>query len=158
MGRVINSVKRHIRRVLAANTRFNNYVIATFGDPYRRHVKRTTNAGVVASFLNRLNTTGGGDCPEFALSGAIDAAAVADRNSVMMLFTDASAKDAHRGGQLAAKLKEKSIRFFAVASGNLCNRGSGHFSSLARSSGGHMASLRSRHFGKVSTTCSSNVS
>uniref|UniRef100_A0A1I8JDN1 VWFA domain-containing protein n=1 Tax=Macrostomum lignano TaxID=282301 RepID=A0A1I8JDN1_9PLAT len=148
MGSVINSVKSNIRRILSANTRFSNYVVATFGDPYVRRVIKTRSITAVRNFLKRLSARGGGDCPEYAMSGALDAAKSADSNSVMLLFTDASAKDKRRVGQVSSLAKRKRIRVFTVESGNMCGKAP-EFKQLARKSFGEVSRLRSGTFNKT---------
>uniref|UniRef100_A0A1I8J6D2 VWFA domain-containing protein n=1 Tax=Macrostomum lignano TaxID=282301 RepID=A0A1I8J6D2_9PLAT len=148
MGSVINSVKSNIRRILSANTRFSNYVVATFGDPYVRRVIKTRSITAVRNFLKRLSARGGGDCPEYAMSGALDAAKSADSNSVMLLFTDASAKDKRRVGQVSSLAKRKRIRVFTVESGNMCGKAP-EFKQLARKSFGEVSRLRSGTFNKL---------
>uniref|UniRef100_A0A1I8F2K1 VWFA domain-containing protein n=1 Tax=Macrostomum lignano TaxID=282301 RepID=A0A1I8F2K1_9PLAT len=141
MGRVITAVRNHIQSIIRANKRFNNYVIATYGDPYRRNVLKTRNAHQALAFLRRVRPHGGGDCPEMALQGVRDAAAAADRNSVLFLFTDASAKDAHLQSSVASLLSSKNIRFFTVASGNLCGRPGNVYKSLATRTRGRFSKL-----------------
>jgi hypothetical protein len=141
MGSVISSVRSHITQIMNSNRRFRNYVIATYGDPYRRNVRKTTSKASVSSFIRGLRAYGGGDCPEFALSGVRDAAASADSNSILFLFTDASAKDASLRNSVASQLKSKNIRFYAIVSGNLCRRSGSEYYAIASATGGKVAKM-----------------
>uniref|UniRef100_A0A1I8J083 WSC domain-containing protein n=1 Tax=Macrostomum lignano TaxID=282301 RepID=A0A1I8J083_9PLAT len=149
MGRVIKSVKNNIRKIIAANKRFDDFVVATFGDPYKKKLMKTTSASKIYRFLNKLKARGGGDCPEFAMSGALDAAEAAEPNSVMILFTDASAKDRRKMGAVEAKLKAKRIRFFTVASGRQCGTNGKNFAKLAKVTYGQFSRLHSKVSNKV---------
>lgn len=148
MSRVINSVRNNINSILSANTRFRNYVVASFGDPYVRRVTKTRSIPSVRSFLRNLRARGGGDCPEYAMSGALDAAKMADSNSVMLIFTDASAKDKRKWHQVSSVARSKRIRVYTVESGRMCG-GASEFRSLGSATYGAVSKLRSESFHKV---------
>ncbi|PAA70473.1 hypothetical protein BOX15_Mlig000253g1 [Macrostomum lignano] len=148
MSSVYKSVRRSISRILSANRRFQNFVVSSYGDPYKRHVIRTKSISRVQRFLNGLKIRGGGDCPEYSMSAVIDAAKLADKDSVLLLFTDASAKDRSLTSSAAKLLKSKRIRFIAIGSGRLCGRGA-EYDVLAKNTGGLVAKLNRRVSDKV---------
>uniref|UniRef100_A0A1I8JDU5 WSC domain-containing protein n=2 Tax=Macrostomum lignano TaxID=282301 RepID=A0A1I8JDU5_9PLAT len=148
MSSVYKSVRRSISRILSSNRRFQNFVVSSYGDPYKRHVIRTKSISRVQRFLNGLKIRGGGDCPEYSMSAVIDAAKLADKDSVLLLFTDASAKDRSLTSSAAKLLKSKRIRFIAIGSGRLCGRGA-EYDVLAKNTGGLVAKLNRRVSDKV---------
>lgn len=151
MWREINAVKSHIVNIVSANRRFKDYVIGTFNDPYRRNVIRSKSASTILNFLRRVRTRGGGDCPEFAMHGILDAARLAKRNSVLFVVTDASAKDSRLKHAVARYLRSKKIRLFAIKVGRMCGWWyRREFEFLASQTGGRVLQLRNRnHFKNV---------
>uniref|UniRef100_A0A1I8GUE1 VWFA domain-containing protein n=3 Tax=Macrostomum lignano TaxID=282301 RepID=A0A1I8GUE1_9PLAT len=152
MWREIRAVKTNIKRIVKANRRFKDYVIGTFNDPYRRKVIRSRSAYTILRFLKRVRARRGGDCPEFAMRGILDAARLARPRSVLFVVTDASAKDARLKYAVARYLRSKKIRLFAVKVGRMCGRRyRREFEFLARQTGGRVLRLRNRrHFKYVS--------
>ncbi|PAA51048.1 hypothetical protein BOX15_Mlig029053g1 [Macrostomum lignano] len=148
MWREIRAVKTNIKRIVKANRRFKDYVIGTFNDPYRRKVIRSRSAYTILRFLKRVRARRGGDCPEFAMRGILDAARLARPRSVLFVVTDASAKDARLKYAVARYLRSKKIRLFAVKVGRMCGRRyRREFEFLARQTGGRVLRLRNRrHF------------
>ncbi|PAA93219.1 hypothetical protein BOX15_Mlig025149g1 [Macrostomum lignano] len=141
----IRAVRSSISSVIAANRRFRNYVLATFSDPYKRKVVAVKRKSSALKFLRAIRPNGGGDCPEYSLSGVRDAARRALSRSVLFLFTDASAKDARLKKSVARLLKRKKIRLFVVKTGKLCGRAyKREYDYLARVSGGKVITLPSK--------------
>uniref|UniRef100_A0A1I8I8N4 VWFA domain-containing protein n=1 Tax=Macrostomum lignano TaxID=282301 RepID=A0A1I8I8N4_9PLAT len=141
----IRAVRSSISSVIAANRRFRNYVLATFSDPYKRKVVAVKRKSSALKFLRAIRPNGGGDCPEYSLSGVRDAARRALSRSVLFLFTDASAKDARLKRSVARLLKRKKIRLFVVKTGKLCGRAyKREYDYLARVSGGKVITLPSK--------------
>ena len=141
MASVIKGVKDQINAIISANKLFRNYVMATFGDPYVKNVIKSVNASEIRIFLDKVVASGGGDCPEYAMSGIRDAVDVADSDSVLFLFTDASAKDASDQSIVANQLVAKRVRFITVASGNLCSTPGDEYKFLANKTEGQVANL-----------------
>uniref|UniRef100_A0A1I8I2M0 VWFA domain-containing protein n=1 Tax=Macrostomum lignano TaxID=282301 RepID=A0A1I8I2M0_9PLAT len=147
MGSEISAVKASIKAILAANKLFKDYVIGKFNDPYKKGVIRSSNKGTIVSFLNAITATGGADCPEYSMSGLRDAVKLAKKRSVIIMFTDASAKDAGMKNMVASLFKDKKSRLFVVATGNLCGRRySKEYHYVAKESGGAVISLSSKSF------------
>ncbi|XP_061736376.1 von Willebrand factor A domain-containing protein 7-like isoform X2 [Nerophis ophidion] len=70
------------------------YILVPFNDPDFGPVLQTTDATFFMEQINLLTASGGGDLPEFSLSGLRLALTAAPRFSDIFLFTDAPAKDA----------------------------------------------------------------
>uniref|UniRef100_A0A1I8F903 VWFA domain-containing protein n=1 Tax=Macrostomum lignano TaxID=282301 RepID=A0A1I8F903_9PLAT len=135
-------IKASIKAILAANKLFKDYVIGKFNDPYKKATKAT-----IVSFLNAITATGGADCPEYSMSACGNAVKLAKKRSVIIMFTDASAKDAGMKNMVASLFKDKKSRLFVVATGNLCGRRySKEYHYVAKESGGAVISLSSKSF------------
>ena len=85
------------------------YVISPFNDPTTGPVTVTSDLATFEATINGLGARGGGDCPELAMTGMINAVDVMDYDSGLMLFTDAEAADFGRLPFLLAKAQEKRI-------------------------------------------------
>ncbi|CAO1415300.1 unnamed protein product [Diamesa serratosioi] len=70
-----------------------NYILVIFRDPDNEDALVTTNPDLLLERLSNVNITGGGDCPELAISGLREGLKYAIKNSIAYVFTDASAKD-----------------------------------------------------------------
>ncbi|PAA86075.1 hypothetical protein BOX15_Mlig022224g1 [Macrostomum lignano] len=150
----IDIVKDNIKKIVKANRRFSNYVIATFGDPYVRQVLKSNDKKELWDRLDSIFARGGGDCPEYSLSAVVDAAKKADENSVMFLFTDACAKDYKTKLDQAKKiLVEKHTQIITVATGDLCKKQRypyhNEYDILAKATGGQVAHLSKGQMKKV---------
>lgn len=78
-----------------------------------------TNAAGFVRAISSLKASGGGDCPEFAMTGIINAIDEGpEAGSPMYVFTDASAKDASekniRGIITMAKMEDITINFYTT--------------------------------------------
>ena len=64
--------------------------------------------------VDALSATGGGDCPEFGMTGILNALSLANPISNVIVLTDASPKDEDRKEEVIneAIKKENSIHFF----------------------------------------------
>nr|XP_061778800.1 von Willebrand factor A domain-containing protein 7-like [Nerophis lumbriciformis] len=69
------------------------YILVPFSDPDFGPVLQTTDAAFFMEQIDLLTASGGGDLPEFSLSGLQLALTAAPRFSDIFLFTDAPAKD-----------------------------------------------------------------
>ena len=99
-----------------------------------------------ADFVNaigRLRAAGGGDCPELAFKGMMEALNAGPKyGSPMFVFTDASAKDDSAGNMAALKASAMSnsatINFFANL-GGCKGRGIQSFKDIASYTSGNLA-------------------
>ncbi|XP_046391498.1 hemicentin-2-like [Ischnura elegans] len=71
----------------------SNYILAPFNDPEIPAMTITENPDVFVNALNNLRADGGGDCPERACAGILNALRTAHPQSYLYVFTDAPAKD-----------------------------------------------------------------
>ena len=74
----------------------------------------TNDAKTVVDAVSKLKPTGGGDCPELAMTGLYQALLYSLPESNIYLFTDADAKDEQRRKEvmsLALKKKFRSLFF-----------------------------------------------
>ncbi|KAN0087336.1 hypothetical protein V8E54_001024 [Elaphomyces granulatus] len=85
------------------------YVISPFNDPETGPVTVTTDFTTFEDTINSLGAEGGGDCPEMAITGMINAVEAMDLDSSLLMFTDAEAKDSGLMLTLLAKAQEKRI-------------------------------------------------
>ncbi|XP_052698330.1 von Willebrand factor A domain-containing protein 7-like isoform X1 [Crassostrea angulata] len=86
------------------------YILVTFSDPVDLEKIRVTNdADEMISWINGLTVSGGGDCPEYSLSGLIAGATFSNHNSTIYIYTDAPAKDESRETEVIEILQRKSI-------------------------------------------------
>ena len=69
--------------------------------------------------VNNITAHGGGDCPEYGMTGIINALSLSDSDSNVIVLTDAGAKDAYRQGEVITRANELrvSVHFFLSGSG-----------------------------------------
>uniref|UniRef100_A0A8W8HU46 VWFA domain-containing protein n=1 Tax=Magallana gigas TaxID=29159 RepID=A0A8W8HU46_MAGGI len=86
------------------------YILVTFSDPVDLEQSRFTNDGdEMISWIKGLTVSGGGDCPEYSLSGLITGATLSNHNSTIYIYTDAPAKDESRETEVIEILQRKNI-------------------------------------------------
>ncbi|CRK97350.1 CLUMA_CG010741, isoform A [Clunio marinus] len=78
----------------------------------------TTDPSELIARLNKVTVSGGGDCPELAMLGIKNALEVAYPNSLVFVFTDASAKDFELFDDVAGLIQLKQIRAYFLLTGN----------------------------------------
>ncbi|XP_062573737.1 von Willebrand factor A domain-containing protein 7-like [Saccostrea cucullata] len=85
-----------------------NYILVTFSDPASLTTGRQTNdPEVMLKWLKNLGVTGGGDCPEYAMTGMLKGIEMSNANSKIYLCTDADAKDEYLQNQVNEGLRAK---------------------------------------------------
>ncbi|KIW41723.1 uncharacterized protein PV06_07253 [Exophiala oligosperma] len=85
------------------------YIVAPFNDPFTGPVATATDFDSFETGINSLYASGGGDCPELALTGMLDAMDVMDGPANLFVMTDASAKDADLSSQVISTALDKRI-------------------------------------------------
>ncbi|CAG9782573.1 unnamed protein product [Diatraea saccharalis] len=70
-----------------------DFVLVTFNDPHVTFRTATKSKEVFKQQLASITVTGGGDCPEMAMTGIETALSSSKPKSYLYVFTDASAKD-----------------------------------------------------------------
>ncbi|XP_065174526.1 hemicentin-1-like isoform X1 [Sycon ciliatum] len=155
--------------------RFNEFVFVPFNDrggrltpygPAQRLPSADALRQTVCSWRGRVS--GGGDCPELSLSGLSLAVQESSPDSVIMVFTDASAKDLDKLGAVLSEIRRKRLKVFFLLS-QTCgdSRGAGYraYYTLSATSGGQVSNLREVNIptllrfilsGEGSLTCPSN--
>jgi hypothetical protein len=113
MGDVISSVKSNIASivngVVGTPDEPDEYLLEPFNDPFFGPSTSTSDAPSFLGQVNGLFASGGGDCPELAMHGLLEAVNAADEQSTLFLFTDASAKDSGLFGNVDAVATKKKI-------------------------------------------------
>ncbi|KAK3088060.1 hypothetical protein FSP39_014137, partial [Pinctada imbricata] len=127
MGSVIKTVIDVTVQAVSARINSQNepaeYVLSTFNDPENLTTGySTTNGYSMVQQLQSLKANGGGDCPEFTISGLLKAVEISQPNSRVYLFTDASAKDANRVSELIKKARDKNIAIYVLLWGSCGGR------------------------------------
>jgi uncharacterized repeat protein (TIGR01451 family) len=139
------------------------YVLAPFNDPSTGPLTVTTDPEVIKAAIRALRATGGGDCPELAYTGMLQAMGAMDPGGHLFVFTDASARDASLAGEvvslaLATRTQIEALRFGSCGAGAAPDPGqspfrftragwrslaamSGDFREVAEASGGQVFDL-----------------
>ncbi|XP_060079491.1 von Willebrand factor A domain-containing protein 7-like [Ylistrum balloti] len=119
----ISSVKKSLIKTVSAvigtENEPQNYVLATFNDPANlTTVNTTTDGNEMIQWIDALRVYGGGDCPEYAMSGIQAAIAACIPHSTIYVATDADAKDEYLFDtvQHAANAKHIKITFILTSS------------------------------------------
>ena len=81
----------------------------------------TNDAKTVIDAVNKLKATGGGDCPELAMTGLYQALLHSLPESTIRLFTDADPKDEQRRKEVMSLALENKVRIMFVLTGK-CKR------------------------------------
>ncbi|XP_062590451.1 von Willebrand factor A domain-containing protein 7-like [Saccostrea cucullata] len=111
-----------------------NYILSTFNDP-ETSLFVTTSGEEMKKQLQSLRANGGGDCPEMALHGMINAMKIAQPGSCVFFFTDADAKDPELLPDVIQLINTRGLRLLQFLRGNC--------SSPASSGGSHHLTRRS---------------
>lgn len=141
MGSVIAGVKQQAIQIV--NSRLGTaeeplkYILVPFNDPGVGPVTVTTDPDTFKNAINALFASGGGDCPELAQSGMLQALSASDEGGDMFMFTDASAKDAGLGSTVSSLATSKDIRVYPILFGS-CSPIDPSYISLASESGGQL--------------------
>nr|XP_022340887.1 von Willebrand factor A domain-containing protein 7-like [Crassostrea virginica] len=99
----------------------SNYVLSTFNDPDTT-IRKTTDGTEMKQWLHNLTAHGGGDCPEMALTGIINALNAANPGSCVFFFTDADAKDEDRKNEVIQLVNDKKIKLLYFLRGQCSSR------------------------------------
>ena len=86
----------------------------------------TNDAKTAIDAVNELKATGGGDCPELAMTGLYEALLRSLPESTIYLFTDADAKDGQRRKEVMSLASENKIKVNFVLTGTCSRRKKRH--------------------------------
>lgn len=115
-----------------------HYVLSQFNDP-TTDLFQTTDSSLFLSALQSVPIGGGGDCPELAMSGIINALSVSQPNSFAYVFTDADALDYYRANEVLNLVQQKQIIVNFLTTSNCFGEDSVQFKvfeTIAKFSGG----------------------
>jgi hypothetical protein len=87
--------------------------------------------------VSRLGASGGGDCPELAMTALLAAIEASQHGSTIYLFTDASAKDSNLVENVVAAATEKDISITVASSGS-CSPVDPAYRTMTQSTGGQL--------------------
>ncbi|XP_033725892.1 uncharacterized protein LOC117315688 isoform X2 [Pecten maximus] len=100
----------------------SKYVLATFNDPESlTTVASTVDGDEMIRWLDALSANGGDDCPEYAISGLMAAIELSELNSVIIVATDADAKDTDNAATAVGAANAKGIKIEFLLTGS-CSR------------------------------------
>lgn len=141
MGTEIDGVKSAVGQIVArVEDRMeqpDNYLLQIFGDPDVGSTLVTTSANDLLSAVNAISVGGGGDCPELANGGLLEAIENAREGSMLYFFSDASAKDSLRKVLVEAKAFFKKITLNYILTGS-CSPIDPAYISGAQNTGGQV--------------------
>jgi hypothetical protein len=112
MGGTIDGVKSIVGQIVTTlnndpDLKPTNWLLERFNDPDYGPPLVTDEASVLLGGVNALSAHGGGDCPELSQSGLLEAIDGSLPNSMLYLFTDASALDSGLVNSVIAKARDK---------------------------------------------------
>ncbi|HEX4602380.1 MAG TPA: hypothetical protein VH724_00155 [Candidatus Angelobacter sp.] len=139
MGDIIASVKSNIGSIVSSVVGTpdepDQYLLSPFNDPFFGPSTSTSDSGPFLAQVNSLFASGGGDCPELAMHGLLDAVNTADEQSTLFLFTDASAKDSSLAGNISSVATKKKITINYALFGSCSPIDPGYISTAAATGG-----------------------
>ncbi|XP_044729254.1 hemicentin-1-like [Chrysoperla carnea] len=117
LGKIMDHVKDRKQHPIV------NFVATTFNDPDPPVIYKTTDREEFQKKLDSIRVYGGDDCPELAMSGIKAAIEESLNNSIVYVFTDASAKDTASLGEHVVQLaKQKSVQVTFLLTGECSGR------------------------------------
>lgn len=144
MGSVIAGVKSSIARIVTTVAASSNppdrYVLVAFNDPTVGDALVTANPNALLAAANGLFASGGGDCPELSMTGALRAVNASPDASQLYLFTDASAKDSGLFGNVITQARAKQISISFLTFGS-CSPIDPAYYAIAAETGGQLYAL-----------------
>lgn len=124
------------------------YVLAPFNDPSTGPTIATNDAGLFKTRITALFASGGGDCPELAMTGMYNGLSLADPGGDLFMYTDAGAKDAALAGAVISLAKSKDIKIYPMLFGS-CSPLAPGFLQAAAETGGQVFFLFGSEAGAV---------
>lgn len=123
MGSSIAGVSGTINQMVAEvsanpDTAPDNYMLVAFGDPDVGGALVTEDAATLQAAVASIRPSGGGDCPELAQAGLINAVNASMPDSHLFLFTDATSKDSSSVNQVIAQAQGRGIEINYALTGS----------------------------------------
>ncbi len=154
MGDDIEQVKtqvaRIINRVKGTSDEPSQYLLVRFGDPDVGSAFATSDADAFMSAVNALYAHSGGDCPEYSMSGLLNAIAAAQNGATLYMFTDASSKDGYLAPNVTGAAQEKGIKATFALTGS-CSPIDPAYFKIADETGGQLFFLDTSEIGEIFT-------
>jgi len=114
MGSILDPVRSQALKLVDSRLSTDQepllYVLVPFSDPSVGPPTVTDDPDTFKTALSRLSASGGGDCPDLSMSGALLALSLAGEATDLFVFTDADAKDAHLAGNVSSLAQSKDTR------------------------------------------------
>lgn len=127
----------------------SQYVLAPFNDPDVGPVTVTDDPDEFRAAISVLSANEGGDCPELAMTGMLQALNNMDEaGGELLMFTDASAKDGGLAGTVASLALSKNIKISPIVFGS-CSPIDPGFIKLANDTGGQLFVLSPSEAGSI---------
>lgn len=96
----------------------SKYVLMPFNDPDVGPITVTDDPDEFIGAIAGLRAGGGGDCPELANTGMLQALSAMDEGGELMVVTDASAIDNHLAGSVRGLAEAKDVKVNFIATGS----------------------------------------
>jgi hypothetical protein len=139
MGGIIAGVRASAASIVDARLGTDEeplqYVLAPFNDPSTGPTVATNDAALFKSFIGGLGASGGGDCPELAMTGMYNGLSLADPGGALFMYTDATAKDAGLAGAVISLAKSKDIKIYPMLFGSCSPLTPGYLQAAAETGG-----------------------
>jgi hypothetical protein len=139
MGGIIAGVRASATSIVDARLGTDEeplqYVLAPFNDPSTGPTIATNDAALFKSFIGGLGASGGGDCPELAMTGMYNGLSLADPGGDLFMYTDATAKDAGLAGAVISLAKSKDIKIYPMLFGSCSPLTPGYLQAAAETGG-----------------------
>lgn len=127
----------------------SNYVLVPFSDPSVGPVISTEDPFEFMQAISGLTADGGGDCPELSMTGMLQALnSMEDEDGELLMFTDASSKDASLVGAVEGIALSRSISISPMAFGS-CSPIDPAYVRLANNTGGQLFVLSVTEAGSI---------
>lgn len=122
MGDQIAQVRQQLTQIvnerLGTELEPSKYVLMPFNDPDVGPITVTEDAQEFLGAIASLDAGGGGDCPEKANTGMLQALTAIDEGGELMVVTDASAIDNHLAGSVQGLAESKEVKVNFIATGS----------------------------------------
>ena len=152
MGSIIEAVKQQAISMVDSRVGTalepTKYVLAPFNDPSVPAAMVFTEPAPFKSAISSLFASGGGDCPELAVGGILQALSQAGTGGDLFMFTDASAKDSANVGTAVALASTKKITIHEPLFGS-CSPIDPAYIRLAAATGGEYFVLSRSEAGSI---------
>jgi hypothetical protein len=144
MGSLLEPIRSQVlKRVdsrLSTDQEPLRYVLVPFNDPSVGPPTVTDNPDTFKAALSGLSASGGGDCADLSMSGALLALSLADEATDLFVFTDSEAKDASLAGSVSSLAQSKDARIHTFLFGT-CPGVSSPYRRVAADTGGQVFQL-----------------